>query len=279
MCGVVLGVVRDSADRGACRLARRDIHRAMLAMDARGGDSWGVAVGPERCRVSLRGLGPYGAGGNLPVLSPGDVLVGHTRYATRGLVNVANAHPFAHGAFSVAHNGAYRAPIDPATWEDCDSYRLTGEIARSIESGRDIALDHGGYGTVIASDGEHASVWRSSGQCHAVVRPWGLLLTSVPVDGLTGRVVHVPDRETIYHVTADGELTEWSRVTLAPDALWSRYPASWGDWPLTPAATKAGKRPKGALSSAWEKCLACDATAQDCEAGVCRDCIAAWEHV
>jgi hypothetical protein len=277
MCGLVMAIVNTRADRGACRLARRDVHRAMLVMDSRGGDSWGIAVGPESCRIALRGLGPYSVGGNLPVMSPGDVLVGHTRFATRGQVNIANAHPFAHGDFSVAHNGAFRAPIPSGEWQDCDSYRLTGEITRSIRDGADVALEHGGYGTVIASDGEHAFLWRSSGQCHVVIRPWGLLVTSTPVEGLTGRIINVPDSETVYLIDATGDLTAWSRVTLAADTLWSRYPASWGDWPLTPAA--ASKRTKGSLAAAWEKCLACDATAQGCTSGVCRDCHAAWADV
>ena len=261
MCGIVMGVVKDDADKGMLRLARRDLDRAMCAMDSRGGDSWGLSAGTEQCRVELRGLGTYQSGGTIPILSAGSIMVGHTRYATQGEVHLGNAHPFSHMSYSVAHNGAFRAPIPYDAWADCDSYRLTGEVARAIDSRRDVALDHGGYGTVIASDGYAAHVWRSGGQCHAVLRPWGLLVTSVAVPDMAGSVVTIPDDECAYQVTAVGGVWKGPRITL------DKTPTR---WELGLGRSKGRGVYAGSLAASYELCVGCNRATHD--GWLCRMC-------
>ena len=271
MCGILLGIIHDNADRGLLRLARRDIDRAMSALDARGGDSWGLtSSGGASYQLRLSGLGMYSAGGTVPLLVPGSVVVGHTRFATRGAVHIGNAHPFQHLGYSVAHNGGYFADIPDDTWADCDSHALTGYIARAINTGRDVVLPSGGYGTVAAGDGDGLGyVWRSGGQCHAVRRPWGMLVTSVPVDGLTGAAVSVPDDETVRVYDSHGACADVARVTLRPAPRWT----------ASPARGKGRSSRGGAVERGWSTCLACRSASLDCEGGVCRDCLSAWEHV
>lgn len=98
-----------------------------------GGHSWGVAVAVDGELRRERGVGtiPVDA---LELYPEADVALAHTRFATRGDVNVQNAHPFevrdADGepVAMLAHNGTWwSAPDDP---ERADSYYM----ARLLES-------------------------------------------------------------------------------------------------------------------------------------------------
>jgi hypothetical protein len=260
MCGIMMAIVRPGADRGLLRQARRDADRALAAMDSRGGDSWGLAVGDSRCRVELRGIGRYQDGGTMPLLAPGSVVVAHTRFATQGEVHLANAHPFSHLGLYAAHNGAYRAPLDYDAWADCDSYALTGEIVRAVDGGKPATLENSGYGTVIASDGEAAYVWRASGQCHAVTRPWGILVTSTPVPDMVGTVITIPDTQTVYRVTHRGAVSPVVTVSLAPEPV-RRY---------------ARVVNKSSLSTSYDVCMGCRKVTAD--GWVCRECEAEWRR-
>ncbi len=80
----------------------------MLAQqnDSRGGDSWGV-VGIDNNNANVkRGIGYLGD--NAHELFEYNTLFMHTRFATNGLVNVKNAHPFKMGKLLGAHNGMIR---------------------------------------------------------------------------------------------------------------------------------------------------------------------------
>lgn len=274
MCGIVLAVIHAKADKGLCRMARRDFDRAMVAMDTRGGDSWGVVSGSTDCQVRVSGLGTYSANGTLPILQPGSIVVGHTRFATKGEVHLGNAHPFQHLNLAVAHNGGYWAPIETGAWADCDSHALTGHIARAIRDLESARLPHSGYGTVVATDGEGAWVWRSGGMCHAVVRPWGVLVSSTPIPEETGRIVNIPDDEQVYLIDSRGTLTAWTEVKLAP-----RYTAkSWLDsaWEASPSKRKKRKNSPSSSVATFTACIGCQELVEDSDRSICAGCEALW---
>src|SRR5574338_971893 len=83
----------------------------LYALQHRGQESAGIATGDgEKIRVT-RGMGLVADAFTGPALDalPGHIAIGHTRYATTGESNVANAQPFvidcAHGQIAIAHNG------------------------------------------------------------------------------------------------------------------------------------------------------------------------------
>jgi len=98
-----------------------------------GGHSWGIAVAVDGELHRKRGVGhiPPEA---FDLFPEADVALAHTRFATRGDVNVQNAHPFevrddaGEAVAMLAHNGTWRsAPRDD---ERADTYY----IARLLES-------------------------------------------------------------------------------------------------------------------------------------------------
>jgi len=104
MCGIV-GI---SGIPDAARLA----YLGLYALQHRGQESSGIVALDEAGVPRLhRGMGLVGDVLNEGVLAtlPGDVAVGHTRYATMGSTVLENAQPlvakFRGGPFSIAHNG------------------------------------------------------------------------------------------------------------------------------------------------------------------------------
>jgi glutamine phosphoribosylpyrophosphate amidotransferase len=98
-----------------------------------GGHSWGITVAVDGELHRKRGVGhiPPEAFGLYP---EADVALAHTRFATRGTVNVQNAHPFevrddaGEPVAMLAHNGTWRSA--PRDEERADTYY----IARLLES-------------------------------------------------------------------------------------------------------------------------------------------------
>jgi amidophosphoribosyltransferase len=104
MCGIV-GI---SGLPDAARLA----HLGLYALQHRGQESAGiVAVDRESTPRVIRGMGLVGEIFTETTLAglPGDVAVGHTRYATSGSTVLANAQPllanYRSGPLAIAHNG------------------------------------------------------------------------------------------------------------------------------------------------------------------------------
>lgn len=76
------------------------------AMDARGGDSFGIAKLNKEGQVKLwKGLGKAAGNINLPAFKHTSQLMLHTRKKTHGAVSLDNAHPVQQGHILGCHNG------------------------------------------------------------------------------------------------------------------------------------------------------------------------------
>ena len=97
MCGIV-----GYAGRGG---AAGEIFECLKKLEYRGYDSAGISTADRGEIFTVKRSGMVE--GLAPLLKglPGTVGIGHTRWATHGAANDANAHPHTCGAFSVVHNG------------------------------------------------------------------------------------------------------------------------------------------------------------------------------
>ena len=139
MCGII-GIIGKEEVAGS-------IVEGLRRLEYRGYDSAGVAtlIGGkiERCRAEgkLNNLAAKLAGSPLA----GSVGIGHTRWATHGGVNEANAHPHATDLVAVVHNGIienYKVLRDELQAEGCvfESQTDTETIAHLITKYRRLGL-------------------------------------------------------------------------------------------------------------------------------------------
>ena len=125
MCGLV-GVI------GNINFQDAKVFQQLLFVDTlRGSHSTGVATNNAQNEVEVykRALsGPdflqLKKGSAISSSLQGDFLLGHNRYATQGLVNDANAHPFTYGNVTLAHNGTL---IDQTTLPDHKDFTVDSE--------------------------------------------------------------------------------------------------------------------------------------------------------
>lgn len=108
-----------------------------------GGHSWGLAIPTDDGELDLiHGLGYVPADADaIAAEYDADVALGHSRMATRGDVNIANAHPFPiHDAddnvvAALAHNGTW---YDAPKTDRCDSYYIAKLAETFVREGHDI---------------------------------------------------------------------------------------------------------------------------------------------
>lgn len=273
MCGIVLAVISETALASDLLHARRDVHRSMIAMDARGGHSWGIGYTDTPDTLDVRhGIGAYATGERclVPRLSAGGLAVGHTRFATRGSVTLQNAHPFRHGAGAWAHNGTYAFPRGKeGPHETVDSYYLTAQIAGAADEWKDRALSHEGYGTVVGIDASTmaAYIWQSGGS-HVVYRmAWGILIASTsvePGDRFGVRLASIPHE--VLHLVSPRECASTGvEVSLADER------PSWSRWTRHAAPQSLADLEIEVSTLEWQACIGCGETYQG--AGyMCPDC-------
>ncbi|MEO1000483.1 MAG: glutamine--fructose-6-phosphate aminotransferase, partial [Pseudomonadota bacterium] len=99
MCGIV-GIL------GKNEVAPQLVE-ALRRLEYRGYDSAGIATVQDGRLDRRRAVGKLGALSDLLVADPirGKAGIGHTRWATHGAANRANAHPHRTGPVAVVHNG------------------------------------------------------------------------------------------------------------------------------------------------------------------------------
>ncbi len=165
MCGII-GVLGDHQ-------AAPIMVEALKRLEYRGYDSAGIATVNDGLLERRRAVGKLVNLSDLLVTDPlaGKAGIGHTRWATHGAPNVANAHPHRSGPVAVVHNGIIenfrdlRASLtaDGVNFEsDTDTETVAQLIAREmrhgkspVEAARDsIAQLEGAFALAILFDGE-----------------------------------------------------------------------------------------------------------------------------
>ena len=124
----LLGELAEERGRDSAGVALRTPHQA------RGEDTWQVSktLGPFRRLCARRGL--------MNKLGDASTVLGHTRWATQGRVDLSNASPLAVGTLLATHNGDVdpdtvpHRPTALAAWDHTDSEVLFGALATAHRS-------------------------------------------------------------------------------------------------------------------------------------------------
>lgn len=255
-------------------VAQREAMAASLAASntSRGGMSWGTysilrgADGKLGEPQIKRAVGPLDEVPGIGLTGLADVMMGHTRYATRGAITVDNCHPFKVGDVTLAHNGVVYnwASLDVKYGRSCavDSQHLAHHLAE-----RRPFTDLEGYGAIQyvrdAAPGEVQLSRMAGGQLAicglgSKAAPWGAAWSSDERhlhDALRGAGINfypyeAPKVGRVYTASDDGVLyllpAETLRHDLAEDRR-SEREAAYSKW-LTSGALGDKPSPGRSLS-------------------------------
>ena len=143
MCGIAAYIGKENAFDF--------ISQALIKMEYRGYDSYGIRVGQQEHKE----LGA--PSDSMPDHMDGTIGIGHTRWATHGKVNIKNCHPVSHIGVYVVHNGTVeneqrhreRQGADYQT--DTDTEIIAVELFRNLDMSLDKLDDIGSF--VAMADG------------------------------------------------------------------------------------------------------------------------------
>jgi amidophosphoribosyltransferase len=162
----------------------RLVYFGLYALQHRGQESAGIAVGNGRTIVSHREMGLLTGVFNEDILGgmQGNVAIGHTRYSTSGSSVVVNAQPFVEkssaGDFAFAHNGNLTnadALLDalPPTIE-LDATSDSEIFAKTIANGTALTLVERIKNAMRSAEGAYSIVMTTPTQIIAFRDPWGV---------------------------------------------------------------------------------------------------------
>lgn len=205
MCGI-FGYV------GASTQITPMVAAALRTMEYRGYDSWGIGWDDGRSLACLKGEGRVPA--EMPHAPWSGLALGHTRWATHGVVCVENAHPHVDctGRIGVVHNGVIenvvelRRALDAGhthrsqTDSEVVAHLVEMELARGVSLASGVAtvfrqLD--GTNAIVVGDresGEIAAVTsRSPLRLGCADDAWYLASDPLALTGMTEEVAVIPD--------------------------------------------------------------------------------------
>jgi amidophosphoribosyltransferase len=177
----------------------RLVYFGLYALQHRGQESAGIAVGNGRAIVSHREMGLLTGVFNEDILGgmQGNVAIGHTRYSTSGSSVVVNAQPFVEkssaGDFAFAHNGnltnsdALLDALPPSIELDATS---DSEIfAKTIANGTALTLIERIKSAMRVAEGAYSVVITTPTQVIAFRDPWGVRPLCIGTYGERGYMI------------------------------------------------------------------------------------------
>ncbi|MDE1462442.1 glutamine--fructose-6-phosphate transaminase (isomerizing) [Spartinivicinus poritis] len=99
MCGIFAYIGKNSAVA--------TVVKGLQRLEYRGYDSWGLAIPLQGSIEVYKTLDPLQTADVTPINVQGSMVLGHTRWATHGAVNITNCHPHVSSSkqFALVHNG------------------------------------------------------------------------------------------------------------------------------------------------------------------------------